>query len=134
MENISEIIDGLSKKYPAFQLVAKDFPRLAEAHPDWQKISDFPPFNCFPEIDWDNEALLKSFLDSLLDETMKEINYFRDSRQSGQEMAAIINLATKYSFFKWVTIYKQMMSDWKNPEYKNEVLQQAVFSMLQNTN
>lgn len=135
MDNIIEILKNFIQKNPESAIILGNFTKLVEEHPEWNKISDFPPFNIFPAIDWNNEKILKITLDSIAKYVTEELNNYYSNVQKGTETKFVIDLIKNFAFCKCAANTLQaMFTAQDDPRYKEAKFKQNTYTHLMDTN
>ena len=135
MNNIIEILRNLIQKHPEIAAISGNFSKLAEEHPEWNKISDFPPFNVFSAIEWDNEEVLKIILDSVMKNVTQEMNNYFTNVKQGTELNFVIDLIRNFALCKCTANALQAKFDVQSdPRYKDVKFKQNIYSQVDNMN
>lgn len=135
MDNIIEILRNLIQKNPESAVILGNLTKLAEEHPKWNKISDFPPFSVFPAIEWDNEKVLKIILDSVMENATREMNNYLSNVQKGTELNFVIDLIRNFALCKCAANALQAKFDVQDdPGYKDAKFKQNLYSHVMDKN
>jgi hypothetical protein len=135
MNNIIEKLKHLVEKYPENATIMGNFSKLAEEHPEWNKISDFPPFSAFPAIEWENDEISKIILDSAIKTMAKGMNNYFTNISKGTEMGFVIGLIRDFALCKCAANALQAKFDIEaDPRYQEEKFKQSVYSQTANKN
>jgi len=135
MNNIIEKFRNLLEKYPENTAIIENFSKLAKEHPEWNKISDFPPFSAFSAIEWENDEIFKIILDSAIKNMAKEMNNYFTHVNKGTEINFVVNLIRDFAMCKCAANALQARFDIQSdPKYKDAKFKQSTYSQVDNKN
>lgn len=131
MNNFIEELRNHIQKNPEINAISGDLITLAEEHPEWNKLSDFPPFNSFPAVDWGNNEILRIISNSVLQNITLEMNNYFTSLKKGTEFSFIVNLIRNFAVCKCTANALQTKFDIQDdPRYKEEIFKQNTYSRV----